>query len=379
MGNHESANPAGDRWLDSNAAAPQPGIPLFDILLTLREQAGEGAIANELVRVYDLLEKVVAGPTSEGKGPFLSVLMRTQGKRQMTIQEALLALAAQTSQDFEVLVLAHDVSQDDLPELRNLVDGFGEDFSARVRVIPVDGGGRSRPLNVGIDASHGRYLAMLDDDDIVFAHWVETYKRCATVAPGRVIRCVPAEQDVRPTSWPGGEEGLGITSRPRCPWPQRFDLVDHLYENRTPNCNFAVPRSACTELGIRFDETLAVVEDWDFLLRTAMMCGVADADEVTSLWRKWDRSGDSSSTVHDRSEWYQSRDAVIAKLDRQPLLLPARSASRLGELVAAQDQFRAIKGSLLWKALLPVRVARRLKRRIAPWWTPRWVKDRTRE
>jgi glycosyltransferase involved in cell wall biosynthesis len=365
---------------EGSAGAPfESGTPLHELLVVIGEQAGEGSAVSDLVLAYSQGLGATAESAKEDRHPFLSVLMRTQGKREMTIQEALLALAAQTSQDFELLVLAHDVSPDGIRELHALVDSFGEDFSSRVRVIPVEGGGRSRPLNVGIDSARGLYLAMLDDDDIVFAHWVETYKYFATQTPGRVIRCVPAEQDVRPTAWPGGKDGFGITSRPRCPWPKRFDLVDHFYENRTPNCNFAFPRSACTDLGIRFDETLPVVEDWDVLLRTALLCGVVDTDTVTSLWRKWDRSGDSSSTAHSRSDWHQSRDAVIAKLDRQPLILPAQSASRLSELVAVQDQFRAVKGSILWRMLLPVRFARRLKRRVAPWWTPRWLRAHPRD
>ena len=41
--------------------------------------------------------------------PFLSVVMRTQGKRTNALKEALLCLNAQTDQDFEVIVMASDV------------------------------------------------------------------------------------------------------------------------------------------------------------------------------------------------------------------------------------------------------------------------------
>src|SRR6516165_4845723 len=43
--------------------------------------------------------------------PLLSVLMRTQHRRPATLEEALLSLAAQSCDDFELLLLAHDVSE----------------------------------------------------------------------------------------------------------------------------------------------------------------------------------------------------------------------------------------------------------------------------
>ncbi len=384
-----------DQHFPADAISLQRGTPLHDLLSSVRAQAGEGALVNEFVRAYSALQRASSEVGENTPGPFLSVLMRTQGKRHATIQEALLALAAQTSQNFEVLILAHDVSRDKLGDLQYLADCFGEDFSGRVRVVSVDGGGRSRPLNVGVELAQGQYVALLDDDDIVFGHWVETFERSADRASGQIIRCVPAEQDVRPTTWLGGRNGYTTTSCPRCPWPERFDLLDHLLECRTPPCSYALPRSAFADLGIRFDEKLSVVEDWDVLLRVALMCGVADTGEVTALWRKWGEGGDSSKLIHSDAEWRQARDAVIAKLDSQPLLFPARSLmgllqlqSRIEALNAMQDEdgtmsddwesllsraaladeslraIEVIKGSTSWKLTTPIRAAGWVRRRL---------------
>jgi 2-polyprenyl-3-methyl-5-hydroxy-6-metoxy-1,4-benzoquinol methylase len=388
-----------DQHFPLGAATLERGAPLHDLLESVREQAGEGAIVNEFVRVYNPLKRAEAETVDAKAAPFLTVLMRTQGKRHATIQEALLALAAQTSQDFEVLILAHDVAREKLGDLRYLADSFGQDFSDRVRVVSVDGGGRSRPLNVGVELARGQYVAILDDDDVVFGHWVETFSSWASEARGRIIRSVPAEQDVRPMKWPEGREGYAITSRPRCPWPERFDLLDHLAENRTPPCSYAMPRSAFADLGIRFDEGLSIVEDWDVLLRIALLSGVVDSGIVTALWRKWE-AGDSSKLIHTDAEWRQARDAVIAKLDRSPLLFPARSLtgllrlqSRIGALNelqnrsqgdssdrlesdwdylierarVAEESLRAIevmKNSTSWKLTAPVRAGGWLRRKI---------------
>ncbi|HVC68651.1 MAG TPA: methyltransferase domain-containing protein [Acidimicrobiales bacterium] len=394
--------PDSDQHFPPGAAALQRGAPLHDLLASVRQQAGEGMIVNEFVRVYVPLEREKNSDAETREAPFLTVLMRTQGRREATIQEALLALAAQSSQNFELLILAHDVPRKDLGGLRYLASCFGEEFSGRVRVIPVDGGGRARPLNVGVEMARGRYLAILDDDDVVFGHWVETYERHAAKANGRVIRCAPAEQGVRPATWPGGRDGYTITSRPRCRLPERFDLLDHLFQNRTPPCSFALPRSAFVDLGIRFDESLPVVEDWDVLLRVALMSGVVDTGEVTALWRKWDKGSDSSKYVHSDMEWRQARDTIIAKLDSLPLLLPPRSVTeivRLQSRVATLDSLRVhtegsgalgetdweyllaraaiadesvravevMKASTSWRVTVPIRAIGRLRRMVASW------------
>ena len=91
-----------------------------------------------------------------------------------TFVETLLSLAAQTVQDFEVLVLAHDFEPDAIAELNAIVEWFDPDFAQRVRVVRVDGGGRARPLNVGV-LERGSYIAALDDDDVAFANWVSEF------------------------------------------------------------------------------------------------------------------------------------------------------------------------------------------------------------
>jgi len=341
-----------DRW---------EGTPLGDLLGPICAHRDE-EVGTERVDDAEPFREVNSESKGEPPTPFLSVLMRTQGRRLATIHESLLAMAAQTSQNFEVLLLAHGVPRQGFDDLHELVDSFGLEFSGRVRIIAVEGGGRSRPLNVGIDEARGEYIAILDDDDVVFGHWVATFEHHAIDAHGGVIRCVPAEQSVRPTTWPGGEAGYEITSRPRCPWPVRFDLLDHLYENRTPPCSFALARRSFNDLGIRFDESLPVLEDWDVLLRVAMLEGVLDTGEVTALWRKWD-TGDSSTFVHSSKEWRQARKAVISKLDSRPLLLPAHSLVRLQALVASQDRFQRRKKLVIRRLSTPMRVARRLRRR----------------
>ena len=398
IGANDFELPISDQHFPGDAAALQVGSPLHGLLFDVRDRAKGAAIVNEFVRTF---APIGARTESESDAsgtavPLLSILMRTQGKRPTTLQEALLSLAAQTDQDFEVLLVAHDVPREELTHIRYLADAFGREFGDRVQLIPVDGGGRTRPLSVGVEHARGRYVAILDDDDVVFGHWVETFQAMAKKYPGRVLRSPVAEQDVVEIKWNGDRPGYEVVGRPKCRWPEPFDVLDHLWENHSPPCGWAVPRSIFRDHGLQFDETLPVLEDWDVLMQAVLWCGVADSGQITALWRRW-QVGESSTSVHTENEWQQARMAVTAKLDARPLLLPARSmtaiqaertrrdiyqreAERLRkaldgtlghiamleqQLAAARQDVESMRRSSSWKVSKPVRVVGDLARRTA--------------
>jgi hypothetical protein len=120
--------------------------------------------------------------------------------------------------------------------------------------------------------------------------------------------------------------GYTTTSAISVEFPERFDFWEHLWENQSPFCGLAFPRSCFSVMGVRFDEALPVVEDWDAMLQAALLCGVTDAGEVTSLYRRW-QSADSSLATHRQDEWNRSRDVVLARIDRQTVPLPPGALS----------------------------------------------------
>lgn len=206
-----------DQNFPENVPVLTCGTPIHRLLFQTRDQACEGAIVNQFVRAYSPADHVTIEVADDtGTDPFLTVLVRTQGRRRSTLVETLLSLAAQTSQDFEVLILAHDMEETELAELNLLVESFDTEFTQRVRIVRVEGGGRARPLNVGIQRARGAYVAVLDDDDLAFAHWVEEFHRSASANPGSAIRTLVAEQPIEATSWDGspGYTTIGSTAIP---------------------------------------------------------------------------------------------------------------------------------------------------------------------
>lgn len=331
---------ASDQHFPADNVALTPGTPLNSVLRHVRNEASEGADVVQFVRAY------VPGPHAPVEAvaaldediPFLTVLTRTQGNRLDTLQETLLCLAGQSSLDFEVLVLAHNLTPAQTERVGYLINSMSPAVSKNFRVVPVTGPGRCRPLNVGLEEARGTYVAVLDDDDLVLGNWVEVFQGLGHLWPGRVLRAMVAEQDISRGRWPD-REGYQLKSGIRVPYPEEFDLFDHIVENRTPPCGLAFPRSCFRDLKLRFDESLPVLEDWDVLLQSALVCGVASSKEVTSIYRRW-TVGPSSTSVHTAAEWHGAHQAVIAKLDRRASIFPSGSITRIREL---QDELTDLR------------------------------------
>ncbi|WP_243039095.1 methyltransferase domain-containing protein [Dyella sedimenti] len=310
--------------------------PLHDLLIGLRNQVDDCAKVNQFVGLY-LPGPAIQGEApnsreSESKPPFLSVITRTQGTRLDTLRDVLLCLSAQSSQDFEVCIIGHKLSPEAKLAVERVIDDTHAEFKARIRLISVDDGNRTRPLNVGFEAARGDYVAILDDDDIVLGHWVEKFEAVAAANPGRVLRLGNVAQLWQPVHTTHGSKTVRSVGSPEACFPFEFDFFQHLVENSTPPVSLAFPRACFADLRIRFDESLTTTEDWDFLMRTAEVCGVASDKEITSIYRKWDNAA-SSYTVHSQDEWRNNHFAIWRKLDAKPLLLDSGSATRLRYLV----------------------------------------------
>ena len=304
-----------------------PAAPLARLLREVRADAEPSAWVNQFVRAY-VAGVPVPEPAAqpETAKPFLSVLVRTRGTRPETLRDLLLCLSAQTDGDFEVLLLAHGATAADVSEVGVLLAQQPAEMRERTTLVQVPpGGSRSRPLNVGVARARGRYVCVVDDDDVVLSSYVAEFRQLAETSPGQVLRTVVVEQDIEQVGWAGGA-GHAAASPFRYAYPPAYDVLAHLVENYTPFCGFAVPRSFFTDLGQRFDESLPVLEDWDVQLRAVQVCGVASSPLPTSIYRRWRRgSGDHSNALHHDEHWKAARGQVLAKGDARPLLLPPGS------------------------------------------------------
>ncbi|MFN2556534.1 MAG: SAM-dependent methyltransferase [Nitriliruptorales bacterium] len=274
------------------------------------------AVAGDPVPCRAIAPMVRQGETErqeqEVEASFLSVLTRTRGQRPAQLDQTLDSLVQQTCDDFELLLLCHDTGPSEVASIARQLASRPA-LGQRARVVEVSGGNRSHPLNVGAELATGQYIAVLDDDDIALPEWVEEFRRVAEHCPGSIVRACVRVQDM---------DGDGTAE-----FPELFDILSHLVVNASPVCGLAYPRACFDELGLSFDESLNVLEDWDFLLRAAQLCGVATSPQVTSVYQRWGLGDDSHQ--HPAHEWAATAAAILDKLDRAPILLPPGSAGSL--------------------------------------------------
>lgn len=370
--------PESDQHFPTEHPALARHTPLRQLLSGLRSRVDGHAEINQFVRAFALTDAAPDAVEEEEPALFATVIMRTQGLRMSNLEEALTCLAAQTDDDFEVVLVVHSPSPAYLEAVRALVGSFAAPFSSRVHVHRVVEGTRATPLNLGLAQARGRYVAFLDDDDLVMAHWIESFRRGADRAAGRVVRsnCALRRIQAGPGEPLGAYEAVsGLES----PFADRFDLIEHVYHNSTPICSFAAPMAAVRLLNVSFDEGLNVLEDWQFFLQVAVVCGVEDTSTVTSLYQFWESRTGSRHEV-EPEVWDVTRSAVLQRLDREPLLLPKGSTERLGRMWAetqeledlrtrlaeAESQFRIMLASRSWRWFRPLRWMAARARRVSP-------------
>ena len=334
VGRRDFEQPLSDQRFPRDHPALAEATPLGQHLRHLRSLADDSASTLEFVRSYLPVQRppsvYPAAPVAVAPEPparFLTVVVRTQLRRPDNLREALTCLAGQIDQDFDVSLMVHHQDPAVAADAEALVAEFHPTFAGRVSVVPVLAGGRSRPLNEALERLRADYIAFLDDDDLVTADWVGAFREGADGV--RIVRTWTAERPI--AQIPGDATPYDIVDGLELRWAVPFDLAQHLWQNHSPICSWAVPRSAIEAANLRFSEQVDVIEDWHFLIRAASLVGVRDVPRVTSIYHRW-VSGESSTSLHRQETWRATQHLLLDQLDREPFLLPRGSASRLADL-----------------------------------------------
>lgn len=197
--------------------------------------------------------------------PLVSVIVRSMDRP--TLAQALASVAAQTYPNIEVLVVnAKGGRHSPLPDL-------GDRPAMRLieKGTPL---ARSCAANAGLDASRGVYVALLDDDDTLDPdHLGPLVATLRGEGDGVVaysgVRCMDRNDPEHKISRVFGE-----------PFESRAKL---LAGNFIPSHAVLLPRRL-VENGVRFDEALAVYEDWDFWLQLSEVARFVYLDRVTATY-----------------------------------------------------------------------------------------------
>lgn len=252
----------------------------------------------------------------------LTVVTRTTGSRPEALRETLLCLSGQTSQDFESIVTLHNGDPAALAQVRPLVSEFDGIVGRGIQVLTVAGGERGQPIHVGFEQARGWYATVLDDDDLVMAHWVETLLRLAGEQPGHVVRVGCATRRSRSIASPDGRTARVDETGLIPSYVRSWDHWTHIAVNQTPVHAYAVPVRLTRELGIEWNGMLPVVEDWDFLIRAAGALGVVEDLTVAAVYNRDHDAEDTSYATVAATTWRGVETGLRSRFESTPAPIP---------------------------------------------------------
>ena len=220
--------------------------------------------------------------------PLVSVVIPTYNAA-VYLPQAIFSLQAQTFQDFEIIIV-DDCSEDNT---REVIGKFNLPH-LRYHQLEKNCGGPSKPRNTGITMARGRYIALLDADDIYTSRRLEAAVRFLDDNPD--VGLVFMDQ-MKFDDETGRELGRFLDGydkfwsllrdpRGKNQWAvQSQDAFAALfYESYILPSGVTLPREVFEKVGL-FDETIKRGEDRDLWFRVAEKYPLGFIHMVGSLYR----------------------------------------------------------------------------------------------
>ena len=253
--------------------------------------------------------------------PLISVIVRTVGDPHLELTVS--SILAQTYPRVEILI----IDALGTTEIRSLHQGA----CVSMRWLRGDGHlSRPQAANLGLREAIGEYFIFLDDDDLWTPEHLQKLLAALNVEP----RALAAHSDVSVV----GIDGREIKRYDR---PFRHEAIR--FSNVLPIHSVLFRRIVVTKHRCSFDESLPVLEDWDFWLQIASHADFTHVPGVSAIYRFQDKSGlHSQDGPNYFLKW---REQILSKWlkrwDAQSLV--AAASWYAGELDATRDDLAVVK------------------------------------
>ncbi len=204
--------------------------------------------------------------------PLVSVIIRSMDRD--TLSDALDSVALQTYPNIEVVLVNAKG-----PGHRAVGEWCGR-FPLRMTTNPQPLH-RSKAANAGLDATQGKYLIFLDDDDFFYPEHISNLT--TALQNRRNARC--AYTGVRVEHYT--DDALGQITEFNAPYNQHRLLS----RNFLPIHAVLFEKSLVDSDHCKFDENLDVFEDWDFWIQISLCCEIVHIDSISAVYRNYGDSG----------------------------------------------------------------------------------------
>lgn len=218
--------------------------------------------------------------------PMFSVIVPTKN-RPALIRDALDSLAAQTCKDFEIVV-----ANDGGDNIADIIAQF-QQRGLSIQYLWLDASrGPAGARNAALCRARGRYVTYLDDDDLYHPDHLDRLAAAAAVRPDAFHYTWARYVLVGDTTGQRADVAVGEPYR-----NDEFKRDELFAHNYIPTPTWCHPRRLIDQIG-GFDETLTILEDWDFLIRAALACEFQPLPHCTVTVRHDPARGDHASVHH---------------------------------------------------------------------------------
>ncbi|HSQ81474.1 MAG TPA: glycosyltransferase [Casimicrobiaceae bacterium] len=238
--------------------------------------------------------------------PLVSVIVRSMARP--TLGAALDSIGMQDHSSVDVVVVgASGPSHPDPPDRVGMHP---------VRLVRSERqASRPQAANIGLAAASGEWITFLDDDDILYPDHVSSL----VGARGRA----GAAQLIYSSALARLSDGSTL------PLGQPFAL-HQLYERNFIHLSMALFSRELVALGCRFDESLEILQDWDFFLQCAQHTRFHFEPRATFEWRAdIGTAGTGAGANRDDARFAAFRDRIYAKWAQRRDALAERVAGDL--------------------------------------------------
>ena len=234
----------------------------------------------------------------EGEPPLVSIVLTTYNRPDF-LRRSILSVLSQTHENLELIVV-NDCGEDVEHIIRDM------DRTGRIHYLRLNANyGLAGARNFGLKIARGKYLGFLDDDDFLDSHHLKTLvevleKGDYQVAYANSRRIFEVE-----------EKGQLVTERIEDPvesWCQPFCADRLLVDNLMPVQSVLFHCKCPLKIGY-FDETLPVLEDWEFWLRLSRKFEFKHVEITTSTVT----SRNDNMTVTQRLDFSNTYPRIIKR------------------------------------------------------------------